>query len=53
LLLSTIITVLFLFLFGFVKTRLTGNKPLLGALKTVLIGVLAAGAAFFLAKLIT
>lgn len=53
LMLSTIITVLFLFIFGYVKTKLTGNKPLLGALKTVLIGVLAAGAAFAIARLIT
>ncbi len=52
LLLSTIITVLFLFLFGYVKTKFTGNKPLLGAVKTVFIGVLAAGAAFIIAKLI-
>lgn len=53
LILSTIITVLFLFIFGFVKTKLTGNKPFFGAVKTVLIGVLAAGAAFVIAKLIT
>jgi VIT1/CCC1 family predicted Fe2+/Mn2+ transporter len=53
LILSTIITVMFLFLFGFVKTKLTGTKPFLGALKTVLIGILAAGAAFIIAKLIT
>jgi VIT1/CCC1 family predicted Fe2+/Mn2+ transporter len=53
LILSTIVTVLFLFVFGFVKTKLTGNKPFIGALKTVLIGVLAAGAAFAIAKLIT
>jgi VIT1/CCC1 family predicted Fe2+/Mn2+ transporter len=50
---STIITVLFLFIFGYVKTKLTGNKPFFGAVKTVLIGVLAAGAAYFIAGLIT
>jgi VIT1/CCC1 family predicted Fe2+/Mn2+ transporter len=53
LIISTIITVLCLFVFGFIKTRFTGNKPLLGAVKTVLIGVLAAGAAFIIAKMIT
>jgi len=53
LMLSTVITVVFLFIFGYVKTMLTGNKPFLGALKTVLIGVLAAGAAFVIARLIT
>ena len=53
LVLSTIVTVLFLFAFGFIKTKLTGNKPLLGAIKTVFTGVLAAGAAFLIARLIT
>lgn len=53
LLLSTSITVVFLFLFGYIKTRLTGTKPFLGALKTVLIGMLAAGVAFAIARMIT
>ncbi|HVN57033.1 MAG TPA: VIT1/CCC1 transporter family protein [Bacteroidales bacterium] len=53
LLISSAVTVVLLFVFGYVKTRLTGTKPLLGALKTVLIGVLAAGAAFYIAKLIS
>ena len=53
LMLSTFVTVLFLFVFGYVKTRLTGNRPFLGALKTVMIGILAAGAAYFIAGLIT
>lgn len=53
LLVSTIITVLFLFGFGYVKTRLTADKPFIGAIKTVLIGVLAASAAFLIARLIT
>lgn len=52
LIISTIITILFLFVFGFIKTKFTGNKPFLGAVKTVLTGILAAGAAFFIAKLI-
>ena len=53
LVISTIVTILFLFVFGYFKTKFTGNKPLFGALKTVFIGVLAAGAAFFIAKLIS
>jgi vacuolar iron transporter family protein len=53
LVISTIVTILFLFVFGYIKTKFTGNKPLLGGVKTVLIGVLAAGAAFFIARLIS
>jgi VIT1/CCC1 family predicted Fe2+/Mn2+ transporter len=52
LLISSLMTVLFLFLFGYVKTKLTGDKPWYGAVKTVFIGVLAAGAAFAIAKMI-
>lgn len=50
---SSIVTVSFLFIFGYVKTKLTGNKPFLGALKTMLIGVLAASAAFLIARWIS
>jgi VIT1/CCC1 family predicted Fe2+/Mn2+ transporter len=50
---SSIMTVLFLFGFGFIKTKLTGDSPFTGALKTVIIGVLAASAAFLIAKLIS
>ncbi|MBK8580585.1 MAG: VIT1/CCC1 transporter family protein [Flavobacteriales bacterium] len=46
LLISSIVTVSFLFIFGYVKTKFTGGSPLQGAMKTMLIGVLAAGAAF-------
>jgi vacuolar iron transporter family protein len=53
LIVSSIMTVLFLLVFGYVKTKLTGNKPFYGAVKTVFIGVLAAGAAFLIAKLIS
>lgn len=52
LLISAAITLVFLFVFGYIKTKITGQQPLMGALKTVLIGVLAAGSAFFIAKLI-
>lgn len=50
---SAIITIIALFIFGYVKTKLTANKPFIGALKTVLIGALAAGAAFLVARLIS
>ncbi|HEX7366427.1 MAG TPA: VIT1/CCC1 transporter family protein [Pelobium sp.] len=50
---SAAITILSLFVFGYVKTNLTGTKPLEGAFKTVLIGALAAGAAFLVARLIS
>jgi len=53
LLISSIMTVLFLLIFGYVKTKLTGDKPFYGAVKTAFIGVLAAGAAYTIAKLIS
>lgn len=53
LLVSSVVTILFLFAFGYVKTKLTSTKPFLGALKTVLIGVMAAGAAYLIATLIS
>ena len=53
LMISSIMTVLFLLVFGYVKTKLTGDKPFYGAVKTVFIGVLAAGAAYIIARLIS
>jgi vacuolar iron transporter family protein len=53
LVISTIVTVMFLFIFGYVKTKLTSTKPFYGAFKTVFIGVLAAGAAYVIARLIS
>ncbi|MET4082903.1 VIT1/CCC1 family predicted Fe2+/Mn2+ transporter [Pedobacter sp. UYP30] len=50
---SAIISIFALFIFGYVKTKLTGTKPMQGAFKTVLIGALAAGAAFLVARLIS
>jgi vacuolar iron transporter family protein len=50
---SATITILFLFVFGYIKTKLTGHSPFIGALKMVLIGVLASTAAFFIAKMIS
>ncbi len=43
-------TLLALFVFGFVKGRYTGTRPLRSALQTTLIGGLAAGAAFLIAR---
>ncbi|MES2567167.1 MAG: VIT1/CCC1 transporter family protein [Bacteroidota bacterium] len=53
LVLSTIITTLCLFIFGFFKSKVTGQHPLYGALKVTMIGLVAAGAAFGIAKLIS
>ncbi len=49
---STIITLLCLFVFGFFKSKLTGISPLKGAIKVMLIGAIAAAAAFGIARLI-
>jgi VIT1/CCC1 family predicted Fe2+/Mn2+ transporter len=47
------LTLVALFSFGFVKGRFTGRGPLGAAMETVLVGGLAAGAAFLLARLIS
>ena len=49
---SVIVTLIALFIFGYVKGRMTGISPLRGGLQTVVIGGLASAAAFTLAKLI-
>ncbi|KAB2813937.1 VIT1/CCC1 transporter family protein [Phaeocystidibacter luteus] len=46
---SSIFTVFALFTFGYVKSKLTGQKPLKGALKTTLVGVIASAAAYGIA----
>ena len=48
---SALVTLICLFIFGFFKSRLTGINPLWGALRVMLIGAVAAGAAFGVAKL--
>ena len=53
LLFSTIITVFCLFAFGLVKSKLTGQPLLKGALRVTLVGAIAAAVAFALGKLIT
>ncbi|MGB4775775.1 MAG: VIT1/CCC1 transporter family protein [Daejeonella sp.] len=49
---SSVITLLCLFVFGYFKSKVTGQNPLKGAFKVVFIGALAAIAAFAVAKLI-
>jgi len=51
--LSVTLTLLALFIFGYIKGRFTGSAPLRGAVQTLIIGALAAGAAFLIAKLIS
>jgi VIT1/CCC1 family predicted Fe2+/Mn2+ transporter len=53
LMLSAMVTLAALGVFGFAKGRYTGTSPIRGALQTMIIGGLAAGAAFMLAKLIS
>lgn len=47
---SASITIVCLFVFGYFKSKVTGQDPLFGALKVTFIGVLAAAAAFGVAK---
>lgn len=48
---SVIVTLLCLFGFGFFKSKMTGINPWSGAIRVLLIGAVAAGAAFGVAKL--
>jgi VIT1/CCC1 family predicted Fe2+/Mn2+ transporter len=52
LLLSVVMTLVALFIFGYVKGKFTGTRPVRSALQTALIGSVAAGAAFAIARLI-
>jgi VIT1/CCC1 family predicted Fe2+/Mn2+ transporter len=51
LMISALLTVICLFLFGYFKSKVTGQPPLKGALKVTLIGITAATAAFLVAKI--
>jgi len=53
LLYSIAVTLATLFVFGFIKGRFTGTRPMRSALQTALIGSVAAGAAFLLARAIS
>ncbi len=52
LLISVIVTLLALLIFGYVKGHFTGTMPIRSGLQTALIGGLAAAAAFIIARLI-
>ena len=47
---SAILTVICLFVFGYFKAKVTGQAPISGAIKVTLIGIAAAGAAYLVAK---
>ena len=49
---SAIITLIALFVFGYFKAKMTGISPVIGGLKVMLIGAIAAAAAFGIASLI-
>jgi vacuolar iron transporter family protein len=53
LLVSVAVTLIALFIFGYVKGKFTGSKPFKSAVQTTLVGGLAAGAAFLIARLIS
>ncbi|WP_412468062.1 VIT1/CCC1 transporter family protein [Pedobacter sp. KLB.chiD] len=53
LILSAVLTTICLFIFGYFKSKLTGQPPLKGAVKVTAIGLIAAGAAFLIARCIT
>ena len=46
---SLLITTICLFFFGYFKAKVTGQNPLKGAVKVTAIGLIAAGAAYFVA----
>jgi len=49
---SVVATLICLFIFGFFKSKITGVNPWKGAIRVMLIGAMAAGAAFGVAKVI-
>ena len=50
---SAVITLVCLFIFGYFKSKLTGVNPWAGAIRVMIIGAIAAGCAFGIARLIT
>jgi len=52
LIVSCIFTTICLFVFGYFKSKMTGQAPIKGALKVTMIGLIAAAAAFGIAKLV-
>ena len=53
LLISVAVTLVALFIFGYIKGRYTTARPMRSALETALVGSLAAGAAFLIARAIS
>jgi len=53
LLVSAAVTLAALAIFGYIKGRYTGARPLRSALQTLVIGGVAAAAAFMLARIIS
>ncbi len=49
---STVITLISLFIFGYFKSRITGVSPIGGAFRVMIIGAIAASCAFAIARLI-
>jgi VIT1/CCC1 family predicted Fe2+/Mn2+ transporter len=49
---SAFVTLICLFIFGYFKSKLTGTSPIAGAIRVMIIGAIAAGCAFGIAKLI-
>ena len=52
LIISSLITICCLFIFGYFKSKVTGQPVIKGALKVTFIGIIAAASAFAIAKLI-
>jgi vacuolar iron transporter family protein len=50
---SIVVTLIALFIFGYLKNKAIGQSPLDGAVKTTIIGAIAAAAAFFIARLVS
>jgi predicted membrane protein (TIGR00267 family) len=50
---SVVVTLIALLIFGYIKGRFTGAHPIKSGIQTMLIGGLAAGAAFLLARLVS
>ena len=48
---SAVLTLLALLVFGYIKGRFSGSRPGRSAVQTMLVGGLAAGVAFFVARL--
>lgn len=50
---SIILTIITLMVFGYTKAKIIGSRPFKGIIQTTTIGMLAAGAAYFIANLFT